>query len=265
MSEILSIEEQVKLYRGGVSICEIARRLGVYKTTVSRRFARLGITRRTPSEAIILSYQKYHAPAGRRKSYTANENFFDTITPESAYIIGFIQADGTITEDRFSISTSEKDKDFLLALAGYMGSNRPLQFVHYKLGNGYRLVVNSRKMADALRKWGIHSPRTWTASTHLDLLYNLDYWRGVIDGDGTLCTSGGKRIIRLVGSRPICEQFLNLVRHNRIKTSAGVCPTRRIFTVGFTGLPAKLTAILLYKNASLYLPRKMEIAMEWAK
>lgn len=260
----ISIEEQIILYEEGASIGQIAARLGVAKSTISRRFARYGVARRTQPEAIYLSIAQTGKHGGRPREYTRDETFFDTLTPVSAYIIGFIQADGTIGPDRFSIAASVIDAEFLVTLASCMGSNRPLQEVQHPLGRVARLVINSSKMAASLQNWGIHSPRTWTASTHPDLLLNRDYWRGVIDGDGTICVSkSGKRIMRLVGSHDICQQFLDFARHHGHGFGAKVCNDRNIFAVTLSWHQAIAIARVLYQDAPLFLPRKMDIYLKY--
>src|SRR5574343_760409 len=120
---------------------------------------------------------------GRPRVYTVNESYFDSMTDNSAYLIGLIMADGTIQHDRFSISAKHEDASFLSCIAKELGSNRPLQHVVHPAGRVVRMCINSSKIANRLYSFGIHSPRTLTAKTHISLIGNRDYWRGIIDGD----------------------------------------------------------------------------------
>lgn len=261
----LSLHEQVSLYQGGMSASSIAKIMGDHTSSVTRRLKRLGIEMRSLTDAVNLSYaQDERQSIGRPREYTVNQSFFDVITPDSAYIVGVVQADGTMTKDRFSISAKASDAYYLSTLADAMQSNRPLQKVKHPHGEIVRLVVNSSRMASALSRWGIHSPRTWTASTHESMLLDRDYWRGMIDGDGTLCEDRkGRRILKIVGSKAICDQFLDFARHYGYGYRVKVHPCKSIFNVGLNGDEAVCVAKLLYSNASLFLPRKINIVSRW--
>lgn len=201
---------------------------------------------------------------GRPRLYTLNQDYFEQLTDNSAYIIGLIMADGTIRPDRFSISAKRSDAHFLSCIASEIGSNRPIQHVSHKYGEVSRMVVNSSKMSARLAHYGIHSPRTWTARTHPELFLNRHYWRGVIDGDGSLCNGKrGANIIRLVGAEAICSDFLIFCRVNGIAKFANVCRHKTIFTVCLNGREALQMASILYEKAELYLPRKKEIFDRW--
>lgn len=253
-------DSALSMYSSGMSICDIAKRFGVAKSTISRQFAKAGVVRRSPSESVRLSLldEGKYQRCGRPRAYSLNETFFEELTPESAYVIGLIQADGTLSSDRFSISAKADDSDFLTTLALAMGSNRPIQRVAHERGDVSRLAINSARMAEALRAWGIHTPRTFTASTHDALLFNRDYWRGVVDGDGSLCRAkrNQSEILTLVGSRAICAQFLSFCRRWGFGSGVAVHPCRRIFCVRLNSSEAVGVASLLYRDAALALPRK---------
>jgi len=201
---------------------------------------------------------------GRPRKYSLNQEYFDAINGNSAYVIGLIMADGTIRNDRFSISAKAGDSEFLSTIAESLGSNRPIQYVEHIHGNVARLVVNSSKMSARLAYYGIHSPRTWTARTHADLFLNRHYWRGVIDGDGSLCNGKrGRNILRLVGSESICSDFLIFCRMNDVGMFSSVCHHKTIYTVCLNGPQALAIAEILYGGADLYLPRKMRIVQQW--
>lgn len=200
----------------------------------------------------------------RPRKYTINESYFDTTTENVSYLIGLIMADGTIRPDRFSLTLKCEDAQFLSRISLEIGSNRPIQYVVHPAGRVARLVVNSRKMSDRLQYFGIHSPRMLTARTHPSMLLNRDYWRGIIDGDGSICSSkrGGK-IIRLVGSYHVCMDFLIFCRVHNIGKFVSVCKHKSIFTVCLNGKEAISLASLLYSEADLFLPRKMDRYLNW--
>jgi hypothetical protein len=108
------------------------------------------------------------------------------------------------------------------------------------------------------------SPKTYTASTDRRLLLDVDYWRGVMDGDGTLCdTADGRRILALVGSRPICDEFLTFCRAHGVGRRVAVHANRSIWTAKVSGAEATLMARLLYGQPGLALARKAAVAARW--
>src|SRR5260370_42181273 len=118
-------------------------------------------------------------------------------------------------------------------------------------------------MVLALQRWGIQSPKSHTASTHPALLLDKDYWRGIIDGDGTLCvSSSGQKILALVGSQPICNEFLAFCRHHACGLGVTVRPHKHIFSVRLSGKEAVTVASILYEGADLALDRKRAIYTE---
>ena len=100
---------------------------------------------------------------------------------------------------------------------------------------------------------------------------SVDFWRGVIDGDGSLTWSGKSPQIRLTGRRGICEAFvafvekhvdLHLPKRGRLKVydynENGAC------RVVLNAVNAGRLAELLYGTApkGLYLDRKREQALK---
>lgn len=104
--------------------------------------------------------------SGGNRKYTLNEHYFDDIdTPNKAYILGFLYADGWNDVDKniITISLQEGDKDILDSINKEIGSNKPLIYIHCehhfeKYGlhaqNQYRLTVSSHIMSQALAKHG---------------------------------------------------------------------------------------------------------------
>ncbi|NJP30536.1 hypothetical protein [Micromonospora thermarum] len=93
-----------------------------------------------------------------------------------------------------------------------------------------------------------------------------DFWRGVVDGDGSIGIYRRPRSIaatmpqfRLVGQRRVLEAFLGFLRTRGI-VGLSVRPHKSIFTVGTTCGPAERIVALLYADATVALSRKAETA-----
>ena len=93
-----------------------------------------------------------------------------------------------------------------------------------------------------------------------------DFWRGVIDGDGSMgfWINDGVRVptISLVGSMTLLQQFLNFVKTIGIKTEVTVRRRRdeKLCAVSFARQSAAHIVTALYDGASIALARKVKVA-----
>ena len=100
------------------------------------------------------------------RKYTLNDKYFDIInTPNKAYILGLLWADGhnSVCKSTLTISLQEEDVDILHKINKEIKSNRPLDFLdysnkhnfgyHYK--NQYRLSVFSKHLCETLEQMGM--------------------------------------------------------------------------------------------------------------
>ena len=93
------------------------------------------------------------------KKYNYNENFFEEInTPEKAYFLGLLYADGTNvqlpTTKTMSITLQEQDVSILERFKKALNSEYPLLFLERQNTNFnyYRLYVYGNKICDDLTK-----------------------------------------------------------------------------------------------------------------
>src|SRR5690348_15514045 len=118
----------VKLYASGESTVKIAGRLGVSTTAVNYWLHRCGVTLRGPRETSMRCQIRQDA--------------FDELTPEAAYWIGFLFADGSVgisgQSGRVSVRVSERDKDHLVKLRTFLGSTHKIGTAPAGNYGGYR-------------------------------------------------------------------------------------------------------------------------------
>lgn len=133
-----------------------------------------------------------------------NEKFFDTWTRDSAYIIGFLMADGNILCKNYigsnyhgegyilSINLHIKDIEILEYIAQELESKSPKTRKFIGNDNIYReqayLVVSSKYMILKLIEHGVIPNKTGKESipsTLPDYLFP-DFLRGYFDGDGSI-------------------------------------------------------------------------------
>lgn len=210
-----------------------------------------------------------------RKYLSLREDAFSEVTEESAYWIGFLMADGCVFGNnlvKLSLATVdrphvEKFRDFLGS--GHKVSDRPNESSY---GGGGEMIsviqVKSKSLVSDLACFGV-TPRKSRTATVIGLEDNSDFWRGMIDGDGTIgVDEDGTPRITLYGCSPILGQFAGFVR-SFTGTRLSVTPHPTVRRVGMAGRTALDVIRRLYLGATVSLDRKQAIAdqiiaSEWA-
>lgn len=166
-----------QLYESGWSFAKIQKKYNVTQQVMNRLF-------RENNWKTRLKYEY--------RRYNLNESYFDFITtPNQAYIIGLLAADGYNHESTggIRISLQERDKQILLDINKEIGSDRPLHIRHFdkeEWQDSYTLNINSMKMSARLQELGIVQNKS--------LILDFPDWidedlfpfllKGYIDGDG---------------------------------------------------------------------------------
>lgn len=241
------------LYEAGHSTRDIGRMLGHGKSTVNAVVAGNG---------------------GKLRKVEGCErpDFFDVIdTPEKAYWLGFISADGCIVAtarypegSHLAVQLAARDRGHLLKLKTALAANAG---VHTRAVDGSSsgltsLSVGSRRLTQALLALGI-TPRKSATLEPWDGPADLmpHYWRGMMDGDGSLARKSGDLFtVFLCGSEAVIQAFT--------KWASEVCGTKakpythsNIWYIAVSGryqVPKLVRA--LYEDAPVSLDRKQEIA-----
>lgn len=152
--------------------------------------------------------------------YYSDETVFDMIdTPEKAYWLGFIAADGCVYRREghqamlaFGIST--EDEEILVNFKNFLHSEKPISRSKDKRRESYmsNLQITSNHLCDALRKLGINSQKTWaldmnTVLNSIPTKFFGAFLHGYLDGDGSItCVNTQDAIARcrisIVGPMP---------------------------------------------------------------
>ncbi|WP_456278317.1 LAGLIDADG family homing endonuclease [Bacillus sp. AK128] len=215
------IDSIINLHKDGYSQVDIAKTLGINRGTIKRWNDELHfIDIRTPGEAGKL----------KSKIYNYDENYFKSIvTPNQAYIVGYITGDGTIFDriksKRLVLTLAENDKQLLFDIGEEMNMMNAIKFRRKSTENEqnkYSLVINSTKMCNDLIALGIGPRKTglekWINFNNEELQWA--YIRGFFDADG----------------------------HIRVFKRNGYCKAR----LGFTGNTEMLLSILSYLKSCGY-------------
>jgi hypothetical protein len=198
------------------------------------------------------------------RRYSLNEGAFNSITEESAYWIGFLMADGCVHYTKrwnsavISLCVAKYDCLHLENYKKFLGSNGKIYFGGKD--NTAVFTITSHHIANALAKFGVLPRKSLTAKV-IGLENNEDFWRGVIDGDGTVAkSSDADALLSLCGSRALMLQFATFVAKQTNTKPPTLYKQGHIFIVKLYGKRAAFIAELLYSGCSVALQRKLENA-----
>ena len=199
-----------------------------------------------------------------KRRYLIDDSAFDKPSKETAYWIGFLFADGYMNfrQADIKINLAEKDAAHLFKLRQFLKSNyRIFKYSGMRAGKrhaGRRMDFRSRSIAIRLKQLGWKSK-----SNHRpirSLTNSVDFWRGVVDGDGHLGITNGKPRFTLVGRRNIVASFLRFAKKRLPTLEANISDHGSIYAVQSAGRPAQAIIKLLYHGSEVHLDRKKTLA-----
>lgn len=208
------------------------------------------------------------------------EDFFLNDTPELAYFLGLFLSDGYISKNKqIGIQLQERDKSILEYFNKLICPLNKLQWINKNKGenthlrkrqNQCRLVFSNDLVFDLLTKWGFDNHKTITGKVPEQYLNNPHFWRGCIDGDGSMCITGGRFLIDLVGNSQVCTQFKNFCHSLNLGLNRDILkPKTKKYKIDFAsfrlhGKEAVKMCEYLYENKSdIYLERKYNKYQEY--
>jgi transposase len=234
----------VELYKSGESPGRIAQQLHVSTPTIYQWLHRLGVILRDLPGSNI------------------RHDAFDEVTPDAAYWIGFLFADGSVDRGRqsrrISVRLSERDRKHLVKLRSFLNSNHAISVAPAGNYGGYRskpsvhLTLVSERLARQLLSLGRYEGPISDL-----LIQSRDFWRGVVDGDGSLgFFATGYAYFGLVGSRRLLDAFMQFLKSNELSARMTIRADKTIFQVATAGNIAEDIVVFLYGNATVALDRK---------
>lgn len=249
------IQDILNLYKNGESKSSIAKKYNTSTTTIYRKIVEYNVDNDTSrfSDAFqqqvikefyecknstlvannhhietcfILGILRAHniEPLGMSDShrkYTFNEDYFETIdTPNKAYILGLIYADGCNcqTDRGLHIHLQEDDKGLLEDINKELESNKPLGILKRSEKNSkwkdlYKLTLYSEKMQNDLLDKGVYFQKTMKLKYPywLDNDLHSHFTRGYFDGDGSVFQIHSRKkmitCVDITGTEDMCLGF----------------------------------------------------------
>jgi hypothetical protein len=264
--------ELARLYREGQSTYSLASDTGISPAGIMKCIARQKVAARP------LGYRNRRLPL--------NETVFDEITEESAYWAGFLMGDGCVSigrnGHRLMLSLAQIDREHVEKFRDFLGSKHAIVTSirgDVKINKTYNpnvrrematLVIPSKRLCDAVGKFGVVPRKTFYATASHDLEFNRNFWRGMIDSDGCIYRTRSRiapfnlrpsdvRIFFCSASERLVMQFQEFVKKH-VQSKASILKNRNLYRLSLSGNPAISLIKVLYQDCSVALPRKLKLA-----
>lgn len=129
----------------------------------------------------------------KHTKYTCDIHYFDKIdTYNKAYLLGFICADGFVTDrNELGIDVAEKDKDVIEFFKSELKSDKPIKYIEKT--NAVELRVQNNQLIESVKKLGIIPNKSLVLNIE-DVIKNAKlteeqisvFLLGYFDGDGSI-------------------------------------------------------------------------------
>jgi hypothetical protein len=217
-----------------------------------------------------------------RRQYKINENYFNNIdTPNKAYILGFLYADGGNTSNYdkkrycITITLQENDSQILYDIKNEIGYDGPIKIREYDGCKRATLDICNKNIVLKLHEYGIVPNKTLALKfpEWLDKKLYPHFIRGYFDGDGCL-TSNNRKVspqlsVSIVSTIDMCQTIVNIVS-DQCYVNAHIYDVghdrcnKNIKTFMLSGnLQCKRFLDYIYQNSDLKLQRKYEKYVDW--
>lgn len=247
-------------YQSGLSFRELASKYERSVSAITDILATNGIPRRSRSES--------------HTRHSLDHNAFDRLTDESAYWIGFLLADGCVAsrshghkQNTLTINLKAGDRGHLEKLRAFLKASSPVREYHYTYASICTFGIVSSELVNTLIGYGIVPRKSMIATVDSRFQNDARFWRGVVDGDGSLGMYRSEKsestqacpIISLVGTQSVVNSFAAFVS-GRLGIDKIVKKNRNIWKVDYAGRSAIAVSDLLYLAPGPSLDRKRAIA-----
>lgn len=259
-------KEVIKNYKKGMGQIKSGKKFNLTQSNVKYILQKNNIYIRNFSEAAAISNPS--------RGYDKNEDFFKKETSDMAYIMGFIAADGSVSEktNRIKITLSAVDHNFLEKIAKTIPVKNPV--VKRITNKGFEITELAwacEEHKKDLAEYGIVPNKTFLLElpTKLNQKYWIDYIRGYFDGDGSVSLiqnshgrGNGHLRWQIGAAKPdiliwivdFLEKEFNIPKVSILKQEKNRKTPYYYFQYSSTA--TRKIYEILYTENSLYLPRK---------
>lgn len=196
-----------------------------------------------------------------------NENVFNKLDRETYYFLGLLATDGSICKNRVELGFKEEDVDILYKYRKFLNSDvkigRKSKTIENKIFYSNRISFRNQEIVNYLHNLGITNNKTFELK--LNLTFNFDLLRGIIDGDGCFITKTPKRCHRMTiitaskEFRTQISEFLNKYNVNHVFENRN----NKHFYLHVRQTESLLKLVeYLYKDTQIFIKRKFDTAYD---
>ena len=234
----------------------------------------LGIKYNLSKTCILKILERYDIPKINRRLVNNNLDihYFDIIdNEEKAYFLGFIFADGCVSNNEFFLDINEKDIKILHIFREKICSN--CKITTRKKGNSMmsRIAIKNKEFCDSLKQYGIIDNKTkQTKNLPKSLIprkFYRDFLRGLVDGDGWVIRTKENLykigfVTQYYSTAMDFAEMLNSLLEEKWKNKI-ITPKNKYAVVNIQKQSlVKQVALVLYKDNKICLSRKFQMAQE---
>lgn len=198
----------------------------------------------------------------KHRRYRVNRWAFSPLTPESAYVLGFILADGCIQGN--AVTMASTDLSIIEKIQKVLRSNHPILETWSNKSSkfAYRIALYDKQIISDLSSLGI-TPRKSLTATLPDIPDNLffHFLRGYFDGDGSAYLHRNSLTVSFVSaSERLLPQIIKKIAILSELSKYNLYNGKHAWTLSFHGAVALKLADLMYSDCgNLYLQRKKSV------
>lgn len=247
-------EKLIEGFKKGSTLKEMSKEYNLGRNGISKYLKSLG-----------------YSISDRRKAVPHNP-FVDLDNQNVQYWLGFLAADGTLSEeDKIALQLARKDRELLTKYVNFLGGGPKIHDVVWNTSNkkyyGNSVSFRNKDVFKFLTSLGITSNKTFILNPKLNLTSH--FMRGYIDGDGTyelksiedriigrirISTASNKMTAKIINYYLDNDLYFRYYRDNSRKSFHEVVVSKKSDVLKFLDI--------LYLNADTYLERKYQNAVQ---
>lgn len=250
----------VQLYKDGNTQRYISEQLLVSESCIPKTLKKRGEHVRTYSE--------------NNRRYALNEHYFDNInTPNKAYLLGMLYADGCNHVDHYSITLSlqECDREVIEFMKSEVEYEGPLRIIELKkknpkYQNQCRICINDQYMSLQLESLGVVQAKSLIIKFPDYISDELmpHFIRGYFDGDGSISYDEKRQkcYTKIAGTMDFCSKVSEILtqmncKHNIVHPKQ--CKDSNTFVLQTCGNKSSLKLLSwMYDNNEFHMERKYQ-------
>lgn len=195
-----------------------------------------------------------------------NDVFEAPLTELDLYWLGFLMADGYVNYSKknkcLELGLHPRDSEQVSKFKLFTGSHNTIRVTDKVC----KICVYSKELVERVMPYGLVPRKTKTAQALLGIDNSRHFWRGVVDGDGSLGVHRQRQRgyyyerpqLQLMGSWYLLVQFCNFLSSTGVHVD--FYKSGSMWSFGITGKRALNVIDLLYKDSLIHLDRKKEKA-----